>query len=106
MFDQLKFIKEQLAQRGKEISFQQTRHLMLEAGVRRMEIGAYNQHWYLASLNAIPVGTTISSDTNVLVVSQGMNPESLHEFTGQLIIELPNDPLEPVFLEFIQILTK
>jgi len=106
MFDQLKFIKEQLAQRGKEISFQQTRHLAMETGVTRMEIGAYNQHWYLASLTAIPIGTTISSDTNVLVVSQGMNPESLHEFTGQLIIELPNEPLEPVFFEFIQILTK
>jgi hypothetical protein len=106
MFDQLKFIKEQLSQRGKEISFQQTRHLAMETGVTRMEIGAYNQHWYLASLTAIPVGTNISSDTNVLVVSQGMNPESLHEFTGQLSIELPNEPLEPVFFEFIQILTK
>ncbi len=106
MFDQLKFIIEQLAQRGKEISFQQTRHLMLEGGVSRMEIGAYNQHWYLTSISAIPIGTTISSDTNVLVVSQGMNTDSLHEFTGQLIIELPNEPLEPVFFEFIQILTK
>lgn len=106
MFDQLKFIKEQLAQRGKEISFQQTKHIVLEAGVTRMEIGAYNQHWYLSRLDGIPIGTTITSDTNIIVVSGGMNSESLHEFTGQLIIELPNEPLEPVFFEFIQILTK
>ena len=106
MFDQLKFIKEQLAQRGKEISFQQTKHIVLEAGATRMEIGAYNQHWYLSRLDGIPVGTTITSDTNIIVVSGGMNPESLHEFSGQIIIELPAEQAEPIFLEFIQILTK
>ncbi len=106
MFDQLKFIIEQLAQRGKQISFQQNKHIVLEAGVKRMEISAYNQHWYLKRLDGIPTGTTITSDTNVIVVSTGMNPESMHEFSGQIIIELPADQAEPTFFEFIQILTK
>lgn len=106
MFDQLKFIIEQLAQRGKQISFQQNKHIVLEAGVTRMEISAYNQHWYLRRLDGIPIGTTITSDTNIIVISNGMNPESLHEFSGQIIIELPAEQIEPTFLDFIQILTK
>ena len=49
---------------------------------------AYNQFWFLANAFELPIGTRITSDTNVMLIEAHTN-DNIEEFWGKIAIELP-----------------
>lgn len=91
------YVERQMQRRGVEISYART----IPVVVRRItdatgavissstEIEAYNQHWFLANAFELPIGTRISSDTN-LVLLEAHSVDIIEEFWGKIRIELPS----------------
>ena len=53
-----------------------------------IEFDAYNQYWYLVNAYELPIGTRITSDTNVLLLEAHTN-DTMEEFWGKITIQLP-----------------
>ncbi len=104
MYDHLNFIHQQLTQREIQIELQLFVSVASSPAQNRYEISAYNELLFLTNAQSLPAGTRIISDTNSLEISSDQSSmEALEEFSGLVVIELP-DPCSqyPVF-EFIQI---
>lgn len=54
-----------------------------------IEFDAYNQFWFLANSFELPIGTRITSDTNVMLIEAHSN-DNVEEFWGKIKIELPD----------------
>ena len=53
-----------------------------------MEYDAYNQSWFLINAFELPIGTRITSDTNVMLI-EAHSSDVIEEFSGKIKIELP-----------------
>lgn len=90
------YVERQMNRRSIEISYAR----MLPIVVRRIvdaggsvlvnsgEYDAYNQYWFLANAYELPLGTRITSDTNVVLIETHTN-DLIEEFWGKIKIELP-----------------
>lgn len=91
------YVERQMRRRGMEIAYAR----MLPVVVRRitdstgkvlnnsMDFEAYNQYWFLVNAYELPVGTRITSDTNVLLLEAHTN-DTMEEFWGKIKIQLPD----------------
>ena len=57
--------------------------------VNSVEFEAYNQYWFLANAYELPIGTRITSDTNVVLIETHTS-DLVEEFWGKIKIELPS----------------
>ncbi len=90
------YVERQMRRRGIEIAYART----LPIVVRRItdDLGnvitssityeAYNQYWFLVNAFELPVGTRITSDTNVMLIEAHSN-DVIEEFWGKINIKLP-----------------
>jgi hypothetical protein len=53
-----------------------------------MEYDAGNQLWFLVNAFELPIGTRITSDTNVMLIEAHSN-DVIEEFSGKISIALP-----------------
>ncbi|OJW79564.1 MAG: hypothetical protein BGO69_12605 [Bacteroidetes bacterium 46-16] len=91
------YVERQMRRRGIEIAYART----LPVVVRRIadstgtvlsnsiEFDAYNQFWFLANSFELPIGTRITSDTNVMLL-EAHSSDIIEEFWGKIKIQLPN----------------
>ena len=91
MIEQLTYIRRQMEQRGIVVDYEAQYDFTLtgdENGERQMDF--QNQYMFLLNKAALPVGTSIISDTNSIVV-EGLNvsPDNVEEFSGRININLP-----------------
>ena len=96
MIEQMNYIHRQMAQRGIEVDYEAEYDFTLtgeENGER--ELDYQNQYLFLLNKAALPVGTSIISDTNSIVVA-GMNvsPDNVEEFSGRININLPDTKVD------------
>ena len=56
--------------------------------VNSIEYDAYNQFWFLVNAFELPLGTRITSDTNVVLIETHTN-DLIEEFWGKIHIQLP-----------------
>lgn len=92
MIEQLTYIHRQMTQRGIEVDYESQYDFTLtgeEGGERQLDF--QNQFLFLLNKAALPVGTSIISDTNSIVV-EGLNvsPDNVEEFSGRINIILPD----------------
>jgi hypothetical protein len=92
------YVARQMKLRGIDINYVR----ILAVVVRRMtdstgavianstEIDAYNQFYFLANAYELPIGTRITSDSNVVLLETHSN-DLIEEFSGKITIELPKD---------------
>ena len=112
MIEQLTYIRRQLEERGEQIAFER----LLNVKVRKVSIrnydpatqtvqpylyksmerfiAAYGQYYFLLNAAQLPVGTRITSDTNVLFIEEGLPADMVDEFSGTIQITLPPDCIE------------
>jgi hypothetical protein len=91
------YVERQMRRRGIEIGYARmlpivVRRIVNSSGsvlVNSIEYEAYNQYWFLANAYELPIGTRITSDTNVLLLESHSN-DLIEEFWGKIKIELPN----------------
>jgi hypothetical protein len=92
MIEQLTYIRRQMEQRGITVDYEAQYDFTLtgdENGERQLDF--QNQFMFLLNKSALPVGTSIISDTNSMVV-EGLNVSSdnVEEFSGRININLPD----------------
>ena len=92
MIEQLTYIHRQMQQRGIEVDYESQYDFTLtgeEGGERQLDF--QNQFLFLLNKAALPIGTSIISDTNSIVV-EGLNvsPDNVEEFAGRININLPD----------------
>lgn len=96
MIEHLQYIRRQLAQRGEQIDFER----LYNVKVRKVEyaqgvfvaeryVPAYNQYLFLINTGALPVGTKITGDTNVVWIEPGTPQDLIEEFSGLIHIDVP-----------------
>lgn len=107
MIEQLSYIHRQLEERKEAIAFER----LLNVRVRKLtiedkdfespsfgailsttmehQIIAYGQYYFLLNASQLPIGTKITSDTNVLWIEDGMPDDMVEEFSGNIEIVLP-----------------
>jgi len=91
MIEQLTYIHRQMKQRGIEVDYESSYDFTLtgeEGGERQLDF--QNQFLFLLNKASLPIGTSIISDTNSIVV-EGLNvsPDNVEEFSGRININLP-----------------
>ncbi len=92
MIEQLTYIHRQMLQRGIEVDYESLYDFTLtgeEGG--EMQIDFQNQFLFLLNKSTLPIGTSIISDSNSIVV-EGLNvsPDNVEEFRGRININLPD----------------
>jgi hypothetical protein len=92
MIEQLTYIRRQMEQRGLEVVYESLYDFTLtgdEYGERQLDF--QKQFLFLLNKSALPVGTSIISDSNSIVV-EGLNVSSdnVEEFSGRININLPD----------------
>lgn len=91
------YVERQMKRRGIEIAYARmlpiiVRRITNSSGVvisNRIEYDAYNQYWFLANAFELPIGTRITSDTNVVLIEAHTN-DLIEEFWGKIEIQLPD----------------
>ena len=91
MIEQLTYIHRQMKQRGIEVDYESQYDFTLtgeEGGERELDF--QNQFLFLLNKASLPIGTSIISDTNSIVV-EGLNvsTDNVEEFSGRININLP-----------------
>lgn len=105
MLDHLIHIHQQLKQREIGIELQTFKSIATTPGIIRYEIEAYNESLFLANASILPIGLRIISDTNSLEVEYSLSGlEALQEFSGLVVIEMPDHFTDYLIIEFIQII--
>lgn len=100
MIEQVKqIIDHSLARRGIVPDYEQVLRLQVSAtkGIRKFP--AFNQHLFLLNASTLPVGMTITSDSNILLIEKHLQESEttpfgivdVHEFTGDVLIEVLED---------------
>lgn len=111
MIEQLTYIKRQLEERGEQIRFER----LLNVKVRKISIhnpdpltqgntpylyqkaerfiAAYGQYYFLLNAGQLPEGTKITSDSNVLLIEEGMPENMVDEFSGTIEITIPAESI-------------
>lgn len=91
------YVERQMKRRGIEIAYARTMPVV----VRRIadgtgsvlsnsiEFDAYNQFWFLVNAFELPIGTRITSDTNVMLL-EAHSSDIIEEFWGKIHIQLPD----------------
>ena len=92
MIEQLTYIRRQMEQRGITVDYESQYDFTLtgdENGERQLDF--QNQFLFLLNKADLPIGTSIISDTNSIVV-EGLNvsPDNVEEFSGRININLPD----------------
>lgn len=92
MIEQLTYIRRQMEQRGITVDYESQYDFTLtgeEGGERQLDF--QNQFLFLLNKSALPIGTSIISDTNSIVV-EGLNvsADNVEEFSGRININLPD----------------
>ena len=92
MIEQLTYIHRQMAQRGIEVDYESQYDFTLtgdEGGERQIDF--QNQFLFLLNKESLPIGTSIISDSNSVVV-EGLNvsTDNVEEFSGRININLPD----------------
>lgn len=91
------YVERQMKRRAMEIAYARmlpivVRRIVDGSGnvlVNSVEYEAYNQFWFLANAYELPIGTRITSDTNVVLIETHTN-DLVEEFWGKIKIELPS----------------
>lgn len=95
--DPVATIHHQLRHRNLEADFEEVYRVLMSPGTNKgtRRIPTDNSILWLLNAHTLPVGTTITSDTNILIIQDhdivdntrhGIN---MHEFQGNVVIELP-----------------
>ena len=90
------YVERQMKRRGIEIAYARTFPVVVRritnssnvVVVNSIEYEAYNQYWFLVNAFELPIGTRITSDTNVMLIETHSN-DVIEEFWGKIKIELP-----------------
>jgi hypothetical protein len=105
MLDPISYIKEQMAQREITIDLHRFKKIVTHVGLNRYEVEAYNEFLFLSNASQLPIGTRIISDTNIIEIGlEHSLSESLEEFSGLVVIHIPEQLTKYPVIEFIQIL--
>lgn len=91
------YVERQMKRRGMEIAYARTLPIVIRritdgtgnVIANSMEYDAYNQYWFLANAFELPIGTRITSDTNVMLIETHTN-DVIEEFWGKIKIQLPD----------------
>jgi hypothetical protein len=90
------YVERQMKRRGIEIAYAR----MIPVVVRRITSSdgtlisdsityeAYNQYWFLVNAFELPIGTRITSDTNVMLI-ETHSDDLIEEFWGKITLQLP-----------------
>lgn len=92
MIEQLTYIHRQMQQRSIEVDYESLYDFTLTGEENgEMQIDFQNQFLFLLNKAALPIGTSIISDTNSIVV-EGLNvsADNVEEFSGRININLPD----------------
>ena len=92
------YVERQMKRRAVDIAYARTmpvvvRRITDNSGAlisNSIEFDAYNQFWFLANSFELPIGTRITSDTNVMLI-EAHSSDNVEEFWGKIKIELPGD---------------
>ena len=104
MYDHLNHVQQQFKQREIKIELQGFKSVYTRPGTLQYHIEAYNEYLLLTNSRVLPIGTRILSDTNSVEISSGQRrTEGLEEFSGLVLIELPQGTTYFPIIEFIQI---
>lgn len=90
------YVERQMQRRGIEIAYARTMPVVVRRITdangnvlsRSAEFDAYNQYWFLANAYELPIGTRITSDTQVMLL-EAHSADNIEEFWGRIKIELP-----------------
>ena len=96
MINAEEYIVRQMQQRGIEIGSSKLINIIVRritnangtVTLNSATFEAYNQFWFLINANELPIGTRITSDTNVVYLETNSN-ELIEEFWGKIEIQLP-----------------
>ncbi|GAA4457046.1 hypothetical protein [Rurimicrobium arvi] len=91
------YVERQMKRRGIEIAYARTmpvvvRRITDASGAvlsNSIEFDAYNQYWFLVNAFELPLGTRITSDTNVMLL-EAHSGDVIEEFWGRITIQLPD----------------
>lgn len=90
------YVERQMKRRGIEIAYARilpvvVRKQLDSSGsilVDSMDFDAFNQYWFLVNAFELPIGTRITSDSNVMLLEAHSN-DTIEEFQGKITIALP-----------------